>query len=435
MRMGAAALMRRDMKPLTIERRLLLKAGLVGLAGLANSYAYAAILDAASATNPNNKAIGSDDLLAAQAQLGENLIRYLAGRGKADAAGNFVVSPASIASILSFVDLGAGSMMRSAIHRTLGFKRAARRQQADEDLRALRNSVSAIIAKSTGDSPLALANLLAFDRAVRPKQLALLGLSGAGADVLVDSLSNPEIVDRINRWVKEKTRELIPSILEEAPETLGLVAINALYFKDKWAVQFNPARTQTETFQSLSGNVDVAMMHSPVAKFAFRQDERFIASELGYAHDDFKLVVVTTKSAPASPADFAPVAGWLGGQGFERRNGEIAMPKLSLSSVEELLRPLDAMGLRAARQRKDALEQFSDEDLIISRVVQKLELRLSEEGTEAAAATAVVTTRSLAPDDHVKMVVDKPFVFALRDRRTGLILFMGYVGAPAKAGA
>jgi serine protease inhibitor len=420
------------MKPPSVERRLLLKAGLVGLAGLANSYAYAAILDAASATNPNNRAIGSDDLLAAQAQLGENLIRYLAGRGKADAAGNFVVSPASIASILSFVDLGAGNMMRSAIHRTLGFKPATRRQQADEDLRSLRNSVSAIIAKSAGDSPLALANLLAFDRAVKPKQLALLGLSGAGADVLVDSLSNPEIVDRINRWVKDKTRDLIPSILEEAPETLGLVAVNALYFKDKWQVQFNPARTQTEKFQSPSGNVDVVMMHSPVAKFAFRQDERFIASELGYAHDDFKLVVVTTKSSPASAADFAPVAGWLGGQGFETRNGEIGMPKLSLSSVEELLRPLDAMGLRAARQRKDALEQFSDEDLIISRVVQKLELRLSEEGTEAAAATAVVTTRSIAPDDHVKMIVDKPFVFALRDRKTGLILFMGYIGAPPK---
>jgi serpin B len=420
------------MKPVSVERRLLLKAGLVGLVGLANSFAYAAILDAASATNPSNKAIGSDDLLAAQAQLGENLIRYLAGRGKADAAGNFVVSPASIASILSFVDLGAGNMMRTAIHRTLGFKPVARRQKADEDLRALRSSVSAIIAKSAGDSPLALANLLAFDRAVRPKQLALLGLSGAGADVLVDSLSNPEIVDRVNRWVKEKTRDLIPSILEEAPETLGLVAVNALYFKDKWQVQFNPAKTQTEKFQSLSGNVDVAMMHSPVAKFAFRQDERFIASELGYAHDDFKLVVVTTKSAPANPADFAPVANWLGGQGFETRNGEIGMPKLSLSSVEELLRPLDAMGLGAARQRKDALEQFSDEDLIISRVVQKLELRLSEEGTEAAAATAVVTTRSLAPDDHVKMIVDKPFVFALRDRKTGLILFMGYVGAPPK---
>src|ERR1700744_2454878 len=199
------------MKSHSVDRRLLLKAGLGGLAGLANSYAYAAILDAAGATSPNKRAIGSDDLLAAQAQLGENLIRYLAGRGKADAAGNFVVSPASIASIMSFVDLGAGNMMRSAIHRTLGFRPVARRMQADEDLRALRNSVSAIIAKS-GDGPLALANLIAFDRSVRPKQLALLGLSGASADVLVNSLGKPEIVDRINRWVKEKTRDLIPSI-------------------------------------------------------------------------------------------------------------------------------------------------------------------------------------------------------------------------------
>src|ERR1700760_3841833 len=108
------------------------------------------------------------------------------------------------------------------------------------------------------------------------------------------------------------------------------------------------------------------------------------------------------------------------------------MPKLALSSGGELFRPPQCAGLRAPRQRKDALEQFSDEDLVISRVVQKLELRLSEEGTEAAAATAVVTTRSLAPDDHVKMVVDKPFVFALRGPKTGLILFMGYVGAPPK---
>jgi serine protease inhibitor len=88
--------------------------------------------------------------------------------------------------------------------------------------------------------------------------------------------------------------------------------------------------------------------------------------------------------------------------------------------------------LRVGATRRDALEEFSAEDLIITRIVQKLELRLGEEGTEAAAVTAVMTTRSLATPDHVKMIVDKPFVFALRDRGTGLILFMGYVGAPPK---
>ena len=106
----------------------------------------------------------------------------------------------------------------------------------------MRSSVSAIIAQSRKDGPLALANLVAFDRSVKPKQLAMFGLSGAGADVLVDNLNDAKIVDRINGWVKDKTHGLIPSIIDEAPETLGLVAINALYFKDKWQTPFEPSR-------------------------------------------------------------------------------------------------------------------------------------------------------------------------------------------------
>src|SRR5262249_50633909 len=153
---------------------------------------------------------------------------------------------------------------------------------------------------------------------------------------------------------------------------------------------------------------------------------------LPYAHEDFKLVVVTTKSDPAKPADFAPVASWLGGQGFEMKTGEISMPKLSLSADEELLPTLDTLGLKPARLNKDGLQGFSDEAMVITRIVQKLELRLAEEGTEAAAVTAVMTTRGLGAPSPVKMTVDKPFVFALRDQKSGLILFMGYVGAPKK---
>src|SRR5262249_40172259 len=152
---------------------------------------------------------------------------------------------------------------------------------------------------------------------------------------------------------------------------------------------------------------DVQMMHSQVSKFRFRQDDRFIAVELGYAHQNFKLVVATTKSAPAQAQDFAAVAGWLDGKGFEAQNGEIALPKLSLSSGGELLQPLDAFGLRAARGSADALEGFSDEPLQIARIVQKVELRVNEEGTEGAAVTAVMTTRGLNISDHVQMVVDK----------------------------
>ncbi len=415
------------MRQLPLERRLLLKAGLAALLGLTG---HAALADILETGDPDANGGASDGLKPAQLRLGKDLIRILAGRRKSDAgADNFVASPASLAAILAFVDMGASRPLRSAIHRVLGFRRAAK---ADRDLRALRTGVSAVIARSGKDGPLALANLLAFDRSARPRQMTLYALSGAGADVLVDDLGDAKIIGRINAWVRQKTHDLIPSIIEEAPESLGLVAINALYFKDRWQIPFDPVRTESVKFQVFSGApVDVPMMHSGVRKFRFRQDDRFIAAELAYAHEDFRLVVITTRSEPAAPSDFAAVSGWLGGEEFAAASGEIALPKLRLSATEELLSPLDALGLSPVRLARDALDGFSPESLAITRVVQKLELRFDEEGTEAAAATAVVTTRSVHVDDHVRMVVDKPFVFALRDEKSGLILLMGYVGRPA----
>ncbi len=413
-----------------MDRRLLLKSGLALLLALTGSNSFAEIVDAAS--HDHAKAIGPDGLLRSQLRLGDDLVRYLAGHPKRNAAANaiVVVSPASLAVILSFVDLGASPALRSAIHQVLGF-RSSGQGGLDGDLTALSDGVAAIIGQSGPNGPLVLANLLAFDRTTKPRQLALDGLSKAGADVLVDDLSNVKTVERINAWVKRKTEDLIPSILGEAPESLGLVAVNALYFKDKWQTPFDVARTAPAKFQlGLGKTADVDMMHSPPAHFRFRQDDRFIAAELDYATSGFTLVVVTTKSKPALQSDFAAVSGWLSGVGFAADAGEVALPKLSLEAAEELLAPLDALGLRTARLSRDALNGFSPERLTISRVVQKLDLRLDEGGTEAAAATAVVTTRSLPMPAPIKMTVDKPFIFALRDQKAGLILFMGYVGTP-----
>jgi serpin B len=420
------------MKQMRVERRWLLKSGLGALAGVISRAALADVLIADDAATAGR----DDGVLGAQLRLGEQLSRYLASHKPvgAEAAGHVVVSPASLAAILSLVDLGGSPVMHSAIHRTLGFRHAVRRKEL-ADLAGLRNSVSAIIRESGKDGPMVMANLVAFDRVAKPKQLGMYALSGAGADVLVDRLSDAKVIDRINAWAKEKTRGLIPQILDEAPETLGLVALNALYFRDKWQLPFEPSRTAPAPFQTNSGKpVDVQMMHSRVAPFRFRQDDRFIAAELGYASENFKLVVATTKSAPAQPQEFAAVSSWLDGKGFDVADGEIAIPKLKLSASGELLQPLDAMGLALARRSPRALQGFSDAPLEIARIFQKIELRVNEEGTEGAAVTAVMTTRGIkiTPPDRIRMVVDKPFVFALRDERTGLVLFMGYVGSPAK---
>jgi serine protease inhibitor len=417
------------MSHVSAQRRILLRAGFAGvLSSLMNTMAVAKTLEVSGEDRGESepaKAI----LLSAQTRLGMNLVGQLAnGRQKGT---NIVVSPASLASILSFVELGGSDPMRSAIRRTLGIDPDAK-SRADKDMEALRSSVVAMVGKSGKDAPLALANLLVFDPSTRPRQSALHALSHAGADVLVNDLTMPKTIDRINGRVRQATHGLIPSIMEKTPEELGLVAVNALYFKDRWKMPFDPARSRIEPFQPLLGNkVDVMMMHSHFGKFAFRQDDHFIGVELPYEKEGFKLVVITTKSTPVGAPDFAAVDGWLGGQGFDVSEGEVGLPKIFLSAEEELLSPLDALGLRAARLVPGSLNRFSSSPLTITGVVQRLELRINEEGTEAAAATAV-RARTTSLHSYVTMIVDKPFMFSLRDQKTGLFPFVGYIGAPPK---
>jgi serpin B len=382
-----------------------------------------------AATAAAGPSIDPTSLLGAQLRLGSNLVGKLASKKPPQA--NVVVSPASLAMVLSLLDMGASDQMRLAIHRTLGFGGA--KEMAKRDIEGTRSLATLMLQRANEGGPLALANIIVFDPASQPYQPALLGLQAAGAEVSVEDLSKPETIAHINNWVKDRTRGLIPTVLEDTPGDAGLAAVNALYFKDRWKAPFDPAGTRDEKFHVSGGkSIEVPMMHSD-GRFAFRQDGRFVAVELSYASADYELVIVTSKDAPLGVSEFAGVAGWLGGRGFEMHEGEVAMPRFSASGSEDLLPAVDALGLGAARKAPGALKGFSAASQTISRVVQKTELRINEEGTEAAAATAVTTTRSAMPSpaQYVKMIVDKPFVFALRDKRAGLVLLQGYVAKPA----
>ena len=426
------------MRNLRMHRRSVLQAGLsfLALTPATRSYAGSVVVDVMVPPAPAPAQIGMPIdpaiLLAAQLRLGRNLVRRLARTDRTKR--NVVVSPASLITILALLDLGASDSMRTALHRSLGFS-ATSDKTANADFSGVRAAISAVLRRTNAGGPLTLANMIVFDPASKPFQLALLGLSAAGADVLVEDLGKPQAISLINVFVKNRTNGLIPEVLDEAPEDVGLVAINALYFKDRWKVPFNLAETRVAPFHKSNGkSVEVPMMHLAQGRYPFRQNDKFIAVELSYAADDYKLVVVTTKSWSAHARGFMGVADWLGGRDFTLQTGEVAMPKFSSSETAELLESLDALGLKAARKKPAALGGFSPVPQTISRIVQKTELRINEEGTEAAAATAVTTLRSISPEsDYVKMVVDKPFMFALRDQRTGLILLAGYVGEP-KAG-
>lgn len=405
-----------------MSRRMFVQAGLGAISVAAAPRVLAGF--AGVSADPPVPHLAPGAVLPGQLGLGDRLVRHLVGKGNGT---NVMVSPASLAAVLAMLSSGASPRFEQAIHEVLGFDDVSHRTAARQIVK-LRAAIDHTLRQAADQSPLALANMIVFDPGSKPYQRALARLTVEGADVSVEDLRKAETIERVNEWVAQRTRNLIPTILSDPLSHPGLVALNALYFKDKWKVPFDPAETRTENFDLVGGkSVEASMMYGPDGRYRFRQDGKFVAVELSYASDDFKLVLVTTKGAPARAREFSRVSGWLGGQHFIEQAGLVAMPRISVSSDLELLKTLDAMGLLPARLRRDAFCKFTSVPQTLSRVVQKAELKIDEAGTEAAAATAATTWRSFPVGGYVKMIVNKPFVFALRDKRTGLVLLNGYV--------
>jgi serine protease inhibitor len=370
-----------------------------------------------------NAAMDPAALSAAQLRLGQALLARLSS-GPSPAP-NLVLSPASLVAVLSLIEMGASDGMSEALYQTLGFERISTGgiRTAFEGLRKLARTAAPDI-----KGPLKLANMIVFDPTTRPLVSALEKLAGTSADVSVENLRAPGALDKINNWSREKTEGMIPKVLDDVSQA-GLVAVNALYFKDSWKTRFDPSNTKAQPFYPANGTpAQVQMMNLAESHLAFRQSEKFIAVELPYATDRYRMVIATTKTAPAEAADFQAISEWMGGEGFDQSGGHLSLPRFSLSVSVDLLDPLDHLGLSPARHDFDSFKGLSLAAQTIAKVAQSTELRVSEEGTEAAAATATATVRSVAPPP-ITMVVDRPFTFALRDISSGLIVLQGYVGA------
>jgi serpin B len=366
---------------------------------------------------------GAPRLAAAQSRLAIRLMRAL------PPGDTVAVSPASLAAVAGALDLGASSAFREAMHDTLGFADG----DASSDFAALRAGLRAAGAAS---GPLRLSDLLLVDDGFALYPGIPLAFAKEGLSLDRQDFRNPATLGRINAWVKDRTAGLIPSILDELPGNASLVALSALHFKDRWRTPFDKAETRQLPFRSLRGpDRPVAMMSLPEGRYAFRRDDRFVAIDLPFADGRTRLVVVTTSGGePARLRRFASVGPWLAGEGFREVQGDLRLPAFSLSQKSDLTAPLDRLGLRRERQSPAALAGFGPDGVRLSRVVQRVEMTVDEDGAEAAAATAAVMERSIA-SEFIRMKVDRPFVFALRDAPTGLLLVAGYVSAPPPAPA
>ncbi|MCX5638254.1 MAG: serpin family protein [Planctomycetota bacterium] len=255
----------------------------------------------------------------------------------------------------------------------------------------------------------------------------------------VDFVTAVELARKtINDWVENQTNNKIKNLIPEGvlDSMTRLVLTNAIYFKGNWARQFKKEKTQNAPFTLLNGNkVDVPMM-SQTADFNYIQTDSFQGLELPYVNDELSMIILLPKKLDGLPelegtVTINNLSKWL--NELRKREVIVFVPKFTMTSQFGLADVLKAMGMTNAFVPDVA--DFSGingkRDLFISAVIHKAYVDINEEGTEAAAATAVVMKlTSVGPTQTPVFRVDHPFLFVIRDNRSGSILFIGRVINP-----
>jgi len=239
----------------------------------------------------------------------------------------------------------------------------------------------------------------------------------------------------INGWVSQQTEERINDLIPQGAidAATRLVLTNAIYFNAAWQYPFNEDMTTNGVFSLLDGNqVTVPMMHQ-TESFGYTGGEGYQAVELLYDGGELSMVILL----PETGQFHAFEAGLDSGQvedivnSLQHTRVILTMPRWEFESEFSLKDTLSSMGMPVAFSGSaDFSGMTGAPDLFIDEVLHKAFVSVNEEGTEAAAASAVIMKLSSMPGQPTEVTLDRPFIFFIRDIDTGTILFIGRVLNP-----
>jgi serpin B len=255
--------------------------------------------------------------------------------------------------------------------------------------------------------------------------------------VLADIQSDPEGTrSEINDWVSDQTRDKIPELLPGGAidASTMMVLVNAIYFKADWASAFEKSQTGPATFTRADGSTTQVEMMRQTTDVAFVDEDGFVAAGIPYGEDaDLRLWVLLPDDPDGLPAlEAGLTAEGLAStlDGAATQEAELQLPKLETRTKVRLAPVLAGLGMPTAfGAQADFSGMLADGSITIDEVYHEAYVMMDEEGTEAAAATAVVTRESAAVDS-LQVLVDRPYLFLIRDELTGAILFTGRIVEP-----
>jgi len=354
--------------------------------------------------------------------------------------GNLVFSPASIVTALAMSYAGARGVTAEEMARVL---------HLDLDDEAFHQAMNALdlalesrsFAEGDEGVQLSTANSLWGQEGVTFEQpfLDTLGADyGSGMRLVDFKAAADQARVQINEWVASETNDNILDLIPQGaldPLT-RLVLVNAVYLDATWEHQFDPNETTDGPFTLLDGGrVNVPLMHQ-TSSFPYGTGDGWQAIQMPYAGNDLAMLVIVPDEGR-----FTDVEGRLGRGLLDdavaslfgvQSSVSLTIPKFEFRTQAGLNTALHDLGMPTAfdPDTADFSGMTTEETLYISDVVHEAYIAVDEKGTEAAAATGVVMRATSAPLEEVRLTIDRPFVFALRDVPTGALLFLGRVTNP-----
>lgn len=418
-------------------------------AALAGTLAMSPVFSADAEAEPPEESWGTQVVTQGNNALAIDMYRQLVAGGEAD--DNVFFSPLSISAALSLTYEGARGETLSEFEHVLGIPTDTPDGPASDWGRPqYHEAMGGVLNTLDGEGKpyeLSVANALWGEQSMpfRPQFVDTLNANYDAGLELVDFKAQPERQrERINDWVATRTHDRIQDLMpEDSVDGLTrLVLVNAIYFKAEWSNQFYEGATRDEDFyRSADDAVQIPMMRHGQERFSFGDFDGYDALALPYKGRDLSMVALLPDEHDGLAALEEQLSPELIEQtiaGMAHQSCNVWLPKWEATLDYDLIPALKELGMERAfdPQRADFTglsESAEAEGICITGAFHKAFIAVDENGTEAAAATGIAAgLASAAPPQEVfDFRADHPFIYLIRDNRTGAILFMGRVTDPS----
>jgi len=347
-----------------------------------------------------------------------------------DTVPNLFISPLSVATALAMTYNGAAGTTADAMRATLELD-----SMSVGDVNESYRSLIQLLRNLDPHVQFQIANSIWYKQGYVVEQ-PFLAVNHDYYDAQVTALdfTSPTAPTTINDWVSTQTHGIIDQIVDHIPDYMRLYLIDAIYFKGDWTTQFDKTRTAPRPFRLESGavvNVPTMARGMTDLRIAFRPYATII--DLPYGGAAFSMTIVvprdtTSVSQLVNALTLDQWNGWI--ESLNTEENELLMPKFTLTNDLGLIPALSGLGMGIAFSDRDAdfTRIHTPSELAINEVKHKSYVDVNEEGTVAAAVTEVgIGTTSVGSGP---VVVDRPFLFALRENLSGTLLFIGVIRQP-----